>query len=105
MGRIVIVGYKPKPGKEEALRQLLRIHYSILNGLGLVTDRESILMEAKDGTIIEVFEWKSKEAIAEAHANPAIVQMWEQYTEVCDYVPVGKVEEMGSLFSEFTPFE
>ncbi len=26
MGRIVIVGYKPKPGKNEALKALMRTH-------------------------------------------------------------------------------
>ena len=58
--RIVIVGYKPKSGKEEALHQLMRSHISILKSQDLVTDRDSIIIEAKDGTIIEIFEWKSK---------------------------------------------
>jgi hypothetical protein len=30
---------------------------------GLITDRKLIMMESKDRTIIEVFEWKSKNAI------------------------------------------
>ncbi len=104
-GRIVIVGYKPKVGKEEALRQLMRIHYSTLNALGLVTERESIIMEAKDGTIVEVFEWKSKAAIEKAHTNAMILQMWQQYADVCDYVPIGKLEEANNLFAEFSPFQ
>ena len=103
MGRIVIVGYKPKAGKNEALKTLMRTHLPRLKNEGLVTDRESIMMEATDGTIIEVFEWLSDEAIRNAHTNPAVQQMWAEYAEVCDYVPVGSLPEMGNLFSEFTP--
>ena len=102
--RIVIVGYKPKAGKAEALRQLMREHLPILKQLNLVTDRPSIMMEAKDGTIIEVFEWKSKFAIEQAHKNPVILEMWGKYAQVCDYIPVGKVEETANLFSEFSAF-
>jgi hypothetical protein len=102
--RIVIVGYKPKAGKEEMLRSLMREHLSTLKKLDLVTDRNSIMMEAADGTIIEVFEWKSKAAIESAHTNPEVLKMWGKYAECCDYIPVSKVIETENLFSEFTPF-
>jgi hypothetical protein len=101
--RIVIVAYKPKPGKEYELKQLALRHYSILKEQDLVTDRSPILMQAKDGTIVEVFEWKSQAAVEQAHTNKAVLQMWEQYNQVCEYIPVGKVEESVSLFSEFAP--
>ena len=103
MGRIVIVGYKPKPGKNEALKALMLTHVPRLKKEGLVTGRESILMEATDGTIIEVFEWISDEAIQNAHKNPAVLQMWGEYAEVCDYVPVGSLPEAGNLLSGFEP--
>ena len=104
-GRIVIVAYKPLKGKEDALRQLMREHLPALKKQNLVTDRDSILMETKDGTIIEVFEWKSKAAIEQAHTNPEVQKMWKKYSEVCEYLPIGKVEEAGNLFADFTPFE
>ena len=105
MGRIVIVGYKPKPGKNEALKSLMKTHLPRLQQEGLATDRESIIMESADGTIIEVFEWISEEAIRNAHTNPAVLQMWGEYAEVCDYVPVGGLAEMGNLFSGFEPLD
>jgi quinol monooxygenase YgiN len=105
MGRIVIVGYKPKPGKNEALKELMRTHVQRLRNEGLATDRDSIVMEAADGTIVEVFEWLSDEAIRNAHTNPVVLQMWEEYAEVCDYVPVGSLAEAGKLFSEFEPLD
>ena len=103
MGRIVIACYRPKPGKQDELRALMQEHLPILRSQGLVTDRDSIMMEAKDGTIIEVFEWKSQQAIEAAHSNPVVLKMWERYAAVCDYIPVGQVEEAKQLFSEFTP--
>ncbi|HXB44529.1 MAG TPA: hypothetical protein VNV85_10750 [Puia sp.] len=102
--RIVIVGYKPKAGKGEALHHLMRAHLSTLKSQNLVTDRASVIMEAEDGTIIEVFEWKSKVAIQQAHANPVVLKMWEKFGEVCEYIPVGQVEEISKLFSQFKPF-
>jgi len=102
-GRIVIACYRPKPGKQDALRQLMRDHVPRLRAQGLVTDRDPITMEAADGTIVEVFEWKSQEAIDAAHGNPAVLAMWGEYAEVCDYVPVGTVAEAAQLFSNFTP--
>ena len=103
MGIIVIACYKPKDGKASALKELMKTHLPRLKTEGLVTDRESIIMEAADGTIIEVFEWISSEAIQNAHTNPAVLQMWGEYGEVCDYVPVGSIAEAANLFSSFEP--
>jgi quinol monooxygenase YgiN len=103
MGCIVIVAYKPKPGKAEALKELTKTHVNRLKAEGLVTDRKPVIMEASDGTIIEVFEWLSANAIKQAHANPAVHQMWAEYAEVSDYVPLNTLNETGDLFAEFTP--
>ncbi len=101
MGHIVIEAYKPKPAKAEALKELTKTHVPRLKQEGLVTGREAIIMEAADGTIIEVFEWLSDEAIQKAHTNPAVQQMWAEYAEVCDYVPLNTLAETGNLFAGF----
>ena len=103
MGRIVIAVYKPKAGKNAELETLMKTHVSILRSEDLVTERESIVMQAKDGTIIEIFEWKSVEAIEAAHKNTAVLEMWNNYAEVCDFVPIAEVSESAEMFSEFTP--
>jgi hypothetical protein len=105
MGRVVIVAYKPKPGKEAALKELTKTHVPRLRELGLVTDREPTILETADGTIIEVFEWLSPEAIQSGHSNPAIHQIWGEYAEVCDYVPLNTLGETANLFAEFTPVD
>jgi len=101
--RIVIVGYKPFAGKETALKELIKNHVGILRAQGLASDREPILMQSANGTIIEVFGWKSKEAIEAAHTNPAVQKMWGEYAEVCEYIPIGSIQEATNLFSEFKP--
>ena len=100
---IVIACYRPKPAMADRLRELTRSHVARLRAEGLVTEREPIIMEAADGTIVEVFEWASREAIEQAHGNPNVLAMWEEYDEVCDYVPIGDLDEAKSLFSEFSP--
>lgn len=103
MSRIVIACYLPKAGQQEALRELIRGHVATLRALGLATARAPITMEAADGTILEVFEWVSADAIQAAHGHPAVLKMWEAFGEVCDYVPVAQVPEASQLFSDFTP--
>jgi len=105
MGTIVVVGYAPKQGKEKELDLLMKSHVPRLRSEGLATDRESILMRSKNGTIVEVFEWKSKEAIESAHTNPEVLKMWEEYAQVCDYVPLHKLEETAEMFAEFASMD
>lgn len=98
--RIVIVAYKPKEGKEKAL---VMTHHARLKAENLVTDRVPVMMQAADGTVIEVFEWLSDAAIQAAHTNKAVGQMWQEFGEVCDYVPIGYVPESTNLFADYTP--
>ena len=77
-GVMVIVAYRPKPGKERELVHLVRSRVPILRKEGLVTDREPIIMRARDRTIIEVSEWKSQKAIDAAHKNPNLLAMWKK---------------------------
>ena len=105
MGRMAIVAYRPRPGKENRLFELTREHVPILRAEGLATDRQAYAMRAADGTIVEVFEWKSAEAIAKAHENPTVLAMWGRYAEACDYVSLSSLEESNQLFASFEPIE
>ena len=102
MGRVVIACFVPRPGREADLHALARTHVPRLRAEGLVTDRAPILAVAADGTVVEVFEWVSKEAIASAHENAVVRAMWDEYEEVCTYLPIGEVPEAAGLFSELT---
>src|SRR5256885_17230248 len=88
IGVIVIVAYRPKPGKERDLLELVRSRVPTLRKTNLVTNREPTIMRARDGTIIEVSEWKSHEAIDAAHKNPNVLAMWNKFFAICDCVPL-----------------
>lgn len=103
MGRVAIIAYKPNPGKEQALRALIKKHWACLKEIGLVTNKESFVLETKDGAIIEVFEWESEQAIKNAHKHPKVQQMWRDYAEVSTYTPLNRLPETGKLFADFTP--
>ena len=102
-GIVVIVAYRPKPGREEELLEIVRARVPTLRKEDLVTDRAPVLMRAKDGTIIEVSEWKSREAIEEAHQNPRVLAMWDRFFAVCDCVPLKTVPEAETMFAGFEP--
>jgi len=101
MGRFVIVAYRPKAGKEQALLAMVRKHLDVLTAEKLVTDRPSSVMRAADGTLLEVFEWRSAEAIQQAHTNPAVGALWGEFAQVCDYLPLAELKETRDMFAEF----
>jgi quinol monooxygenase YgiN len=102
-GVVVIVAYRPKPGKENELVDLVRSRVPTLRKEGLVSDRLPTIMRARDGTIIEVSEWKSREAIDAAHKNPNVLAMWNQFFALCDCVPLKSLAEAEEMFAGFEP--
>lgn len=105
MGIMVIAAYRPRPGDEARLLELAKEHHPILRQQDLVAERRPYAMRANDGTIIEVFEWKSQAAIDEAHANPEVLKMWERYSPVCEFVPMVSVNECRAMFAMFEAVE
>ena len=84
---------------------LLRSRVPNLRQEGLVTDRQPVIMRSRDGTIIEVSEWKSREAIDAAHKNPNVLAMWNKFFAVCDCVPLSTLAEAPEMFAGFEPIE
>src|SRR5213592_747636 len=102
-GVIVIVAYRPKPGMEKQLLELVRSRVPTLKKENLVTDRVPTIMRSRDGTIIEVSEWKSQEAIDAAHKNPNVLAMWNKFFEACDCIPLNELSESAEMFAGFEP--
>jgi hypothetical protein len=105
MGRFVIVAYRPKPGREAALLAVVARHLEVLAAQELVTDRPAYVMRSRDGTLVEVFEWRSADAIDRAHGNPAVLALWSEFEATCDYVPLNTLPEAAQMFAEFEPVE
>ena len=102
-GVVVIVAYRPKPGKENELVDLVRRRVPTLRKEGLVSDRVPTIMRSRDGTIIEVSEWKSRGAIDAAHKNPNVLAMWNKFFAICDCIPLKSLAEAEEMFAGFEP--
>jgi hypothetical protein len=101
---LVIVAYKPKPGKQADLLQLTREHVPLLRAEGLATDHPVTACQAKDGTIVEVFEWAAG-GVERAHTNPVVQKLWERYAAACDIVTLASLAEASNMFASFTPLD
>jgi len=103
MGSISVACYKPRPGCEQELLELVRNHLVPLRAEGLVTERAPIAMTCADGTIVEVFEWVSPEAIEGAHKNPVVLDLWKKFEAVCWYETPANLAEFKNMFAHFEP--
>jgi quinol monooxygenase YgiN len=101
MSMIAIASYKPKRGKEAAFPELLRQHIPTQRAEGLVSDRPTYLMHARDGTIIEVFEWLSSGAKQQAHQSDAVMHLWKQFSDLADITSLDTVTESHQPFAAF----
>jgi hypothetical protein len=83
----------------------VRDHVPRLRDIGLVTDRTPIAAVAADGTILEVFEWLSKDAIANAHNHPAVQQMWGEFEACRWYETPWNVPDLQRMFVSLRPLD
>ena len=98
----VIAAYRPKPGKDQELRKLVREHRRTLDAARLITPRPTVLLRARsDGTVVEIFEWASPKAADEAHLNPAVRKLWNRFAKIADFVPLSSIQEADKVFSPF----
>ena len=100
---VVIVCYKPLPGKEEALEEEIRAHVPTLRRLGMATQRAAIAARAEDGTIVEVFEWVSGRAVERAHHHPEVLAMWKRFEACCTFGVLADLPRSREWFPAFAP--
>jgi hypothetical protein len=101
MGVMVMALFRPKPGLDADLMACARDHLPVLRAQGLATDRPTTILRAKDGTLVEIFEWASQAAIDAAHSNPEVLKLWQRYAACCDYVTLSDLAEARAMFPEF----
>ncbi|MDM5327355.1 antibiotic biosynthesis monooxygenase [Neobacillus sp. CF12] len=93
--------YRPKPGKENELRDILKVHIPVLREEGLITERELLTLQAEDGTIIEIAEWKSSEAIDKAHQSDKVMSVWNQIGALAELTNLSSLAEAQYPFPNF----
>jgi CDGSH-type Zn-finger protein len=101
MGVMVIACYRPRPGKAAELFALTRTHLPTLVKEGLAIDGPRLCGRAKDGTLVEVFVWKSPEAKEAAHKNPVVAALWAKFGEIADFLMMKDLVEAAAAFAEF----
>ena len=97
---IVIAMYKPHEGKDAELTALIREHVPTLRRLELITDRPAMLLRARNGTYMEIFEWRQ---VGVAHEHPEVARIWEAMELVADFASLSSLDEARRGFPHFTP--
>ena len=86
MGReLAIAAYRPK-GSTDELLALLGDDLATLRRRGHVTDRPAPVACTENGELLVALEWSSDHAVADAHADPEVLAVWERKTLVADYI-------------------
>lgn len=102
MGLISIAAFRAKPGKEQDLTQVLDDRLPMLRALKLATDRPEVRCRSRDGVVVTISEWASREAIERAHQTPEVHALWERFFACCEWV---KLESLGESGEDFATFE
>lgn len=97
--------YRPKSGKAEELKGVLKIHIPTLRKEELITDRELLTLQAEDGTIIEIAEWRSTEAIDKAHQSPQVMAVWDKIGSLAELTSLSTLAEAQERFPNFKPLD
>jgi hypothetical protein len=103
MPPIAIACYRPLPGLEERLLDLVRRHHPALQAAGFATARQAFVMRAEDGTIVEVFEWTSTAAKMQAHEDAAVREIWDEMEACATFPELSSLREAANARASFEP--
>jgi quinol monooxygenase YgiN len=101
--QIAFALYRPRRGKDAALRKLIARHVPTLRRLELITDRVPIRARAGNGTYLEIFEWRSEAMVNKAHQHPEVAAIWEAMEEIADMPALDSLPEAKGTFPHFEP--
>lgn len=97
----VIACYRPHEGKDAQLAELVRSHLPTLRNEGLISDDEPVHLLAADGTVLEIFSWKSEQHSRSAEGNDAVQAVWGAIAACADFRQLEQLEEAGRPFAHF----
>jgi len=81
MPEIVICRFQVRSDAVDPFVALLKDHWPTLRRLDLVTDFPPLqLRSSEDGgpVVVEIFEWKDRDAARAAHEHPEVAAIWER---------------------------
>ena len=84
----VLCQYRVIAEREGEFRKLLERHWPTLRKLDLVTDEVSVIYRSVDDagrpSFLEIFHWKSGDAVRLAHDHPDVQAVWEPMMPLCE---------------------
>jgi len=94
------VSYRPKPGKEDELLDLIKKHGPALQSTGLIIGGLPVIYRATDKRsgekfFIETFSWRDEDAPEAAHQMPEVMAVWEPMTPILAGMQLAVVEGVG----------
>lgn len=102
MGRIVFAAFKPRPGKEQELLEVIAARLPLLRGLGLATDRAEVIVRSRAGVVVSVSEWVDDDAVNRAHRTPEVLDLWKRFEACSEYV---RLDTLAETHEDFATFE
>lgn len=102
---VYVAVFKPHPGKEAELLDLVRRHVPTLRREGLATEHPVLLLKAADGSLIEIASWKSESASRSAPGNSAVMELWHAFARCCDFQKLKNLAEAQKEFAHFERLE
>lgn len=101
MAKIALIVYKPWKDKSKELIDSLLANIPVMRKLGLVTDREQIVAQSKDGCIIQIFEWREEASEEQAMAHPVVQEMWMKVSKMSEFKKPMDIAEFQEQLSKF----
>ena len=104
---VVLALYQVARENEKALLRLLPKKRRYFLKAGYATRRAPILLRSRQNPeiFIEIFEWKSQDAVAKAHQDPKVRAIWDEMDKLCKRIGKGlnEVPEFATPFPHFDP--
>lgn len=104
-GEYVICIYRPKTRSDPAFRKALEEHLDVLDRGGYLASRQHLVMQSeKDGSVLELLEWKTSDAAGKAHDDPSVMAIWGRLSDFADILSLTDLAEAGETFPHFRPY-
>ena len=99
---LALSAYRPVSGKADELQVFFADELATLRRRGHVTERRAPVVRTDSGEFLVVLEWSSDHAVADAHEDPEILELWRRKSELADYVAPRELAGSDVPFARWT---
>ena len=99
--RLSLSAYRPRIDDRRSLEEHLRQEVEALRSRGHITHRPVPICRTEAGEYLVVLEWSTTTAVDDAHADAAILAIWERKAQLFEYVGVGELARASVPFAAY----